>query len=237
MIVRCTFHHLSSTARQLTKKKQTGWPWETYARPQLHPHSQHSPVSTDPLPGWHNPTTRSPTNLPLLRAPPKDQRHSSFRCRHHPHPPSLAIDRFPCRDLWHLYTVWRVLQDDSWICVQHPSGGTIPCQRSAKGRREGWRGKQEQGSACLADTRACALSEILRDTSTVSQTTSLLSRQQRKTAGHGTKDTMNFTIHDERQLKMHKFVILPCANHWHEILVMTERKPARCKNPCIPKSP
>lgn len=174
MIAQCTFHHLSSTARQLTKK-QTGWPWETYAHPQPQPLAHHSPTSTDPLPGRHNPTTRSPTNLPLLRAPPKDQGHGSLRRRHHPHPPPLAIDRFPRRDLRHLYTIWRVLQDDSWICVQHSSGGTIPRKGSSKGRREGRRRKQEQGSACLADIRACALSDISRDNPTALQTTSLLS--------------------------------------------------------------
>lgn len=174
MIVQCTFHHLSFSARQLTQK-QTGWPWETYAHPQPQTLTQHSPIFTDPLPGWHNPTSWSPTNLPLLRAPPKDQRHSSLRRRHHPHPPPLAINRIPRRDLRYLHTVRRVLQDDSWICVQHSSSWTIPCKGFTKGRREGWRRKQEQGSACLADERACALSDIPWDTLTALQTNILLS--------------------------------------------------------------
>ena len=166
MIVQCMFTHCS-TRNKPTDQRQTGWPWETYACPHhLTTESKHLQPTTDPLPGRNNTTPRSPTHIPLLRTPSKDQGHSSFRRRHHTHPPPLAIDRLPRRDLRHLHTLWRVLQDDSWICLQCSCRGAIPREGLAKGWREGRRGKQEQGSACLGEERAC----VLRDISTMLRT-------------------------------------------------------------------
>jgi hypothetical protein len=188
LIAQCTFTH-RSIHKKVTDHRQTGWPWETYAHP---PHlppigPKHLHSVTDPLPGRNNPPPRSPTHIPLLRTPSKDQRHSSFRRRHHTHPHSLAIDRFPRRDLRHLYPIWRILQDDSWICLQHSCRGTVPCEGSAKGWRKGRRGKQEQGSACLGDRRACAIRDITRDTSSKPADVVLPSWLER--AAHGTIET------------------------------------------------
>lgn len=113
----------------------------------LHPSLLTSPL--DPLshrPDHHH---RTPKDARLLRAAAEAERHGCVCRGHTTYPATMGIRRLCGGAVWDLYTLWRLPDYDSELCIQHTGSGTIHRKSTIICKRRA----EEQGTASMIRER------------------------------------------------------------------------------------
>lgn len=116
------------------------WRCHHVLRPRDASNGQHS------LSCRYHTASRTSANVLVLCQATEMERLSIVHAGHHPDSSSVDLLWVYSRGIWSLHLIWRILQDDSWLCVQHTCGWTISGKSAANGGRKS-RGRNEKQRA------------------------------------------------------------------------------------------